>query len=168
MGGKGKWALLVSIQEQSKSPLSKACSRCPFHLLRAHWPPIAMFSVSFHAQRGHFRSREWEAALRLLMPTKSAFLLTYRAIQSQSSWFVDSHKTKPCAACSRTQRRESTQASLRSWCCRPLGICDSWAQGAPCYQRLCCFLLLSVHSLMCPGISFGTFSNPELRHNYNS
>lgn len=46
MGGKGKWALLVSIQERIKTPLSRAYSKCFFYLFRVYWPPTAVFSNS--------------------------------------------------------------------------------------------------------------------------
>lgn len=114
MGAKGKWALLVSIQEQIKSPLSRAYSKCLFYLFRVYCPPTAVF-----------RPSKREAALCLLMSAKLTFLLTQRAVRNQTSWPMYSHKTKPHAVCSRTQTKESIQPSLWSQCCQPLDSGDS-------------------------------------------
>lgn len=69
MEGKRKWALLVSIQGQIKSPLSRSCSRGLFHLCREHWPPIAMSPVFLlSCTNRSFQTRKREAAFCLQHP----------------------------------------------------------------------------------------------------
>lgn len=90
-----------------------------------------------------------------------AFLLTYRAVQNQSSRHTESQKTKPCAVCSGTEKEVNPGLSLVMMLLAFGQLC-LLSPGSSQFQRTCSLFLLSVLSLRCPGASFGTFPNPVL------
>ena len=72
MGDKGNMGSSVNIQEQSKSPRSRACSRYPFHLFRAHWPPTAHVQCHLSCTKKSFQIQEMRcSSLRTKLPSCS-------------------------------------------------------------------------------------------------
>ena len=158
MGDKGNMGSSISIQEQSKSPLSRACSRCPFHLFRAHWPPTAHVQCRLSCTKKSFQIQERRCSS---LPTKLPSCSPTGLFKNRSSKHTDSQKTKPCAVCSGTEKEVNPGLSLVMMLLAFGQLC-LLSPGSSQFQRTCSLFLLSVLSLRCPGASFGTFSNPVL------
>ena len=146
----------VGIREQSKSPLSRACSRCPFHLFRAHWPPIAHVQCRLSCTHKEVISDPGNEMQ--FFAYQIAFLLTYRAVPNRSSQHTDSQKTKPCAVCSGTEKEVNPGLSLVMAlpAFGKLCLLSPWSSHL---ERTCSLLLLSVLSARYPGASFSTLSS---------
>lgn len=139
MGGKEKRALLVSIQEQSKSPLSRACSGRLFHLYRVCWVFNSHVQCLLSCTKRPFQIQEARGS----SPPSDAYLISLPpqrqgcSKSDQSSWPLDSHKMMPCAVYSGHKERSQL---------RPLsghGDASLWNLWllSQLTKRLCCLLL---------------------------
>ena len=116
MGDKGNMGSSVNIQEQSKSPRSRACSRYPFHLFRAHWPPTAHVQCHLSCTKKSFQIQEMRcSSLPTKLPSCSPTGLFKISLPGTQTLRRQSHVLSALG-----QRRKSTLASFWSWHCQPL------------------------------------------------